>query len=46
MWVFEYMAYFLDPTLAALSTLLIALTLGTVLALDRLVGLQRLATRQ
>lgn len=46
MWVFEYMAYFLDPTLAALSTLLIALTLATVLALDRLVGLQRLATRQ
>jgi ABC-type spermidine/putrescine transport system permease subunit II len=29
MWVFEYMAYFLDPTLAALSTLLIALTLVT-----------------
>jgi putative spermidine/putrescine transport system permease protein len=46
MWVFEYMAYFLDPTLAALSTLLIALTLLTVLALDRLVGLQRLAARR
>ena len=46
MWVFEYMAYFLDPTLAALSTLLIALTLAVVLALDRLVGLQRLAARR
>jgi putative spermidine/putrescine transport system permease protein len=46
MWVFEYMAYFLDPTLAALSTLLIALTLLTILALDRLVGLQRLAARR
>jgi putative spermidine/putrescine transport system permease protein len=46
MWVFEYMAYFLDPTLAALSTLLIALTLVTVFALDRLVGLQRLAARR
>jgi putative spermidine/putrescine transport system permease protein len=45
MWVFEYMAYFLDPTLAALSTLLIALTLAVVLVLDRLVGLQRLARR-
>jgi putative spermidine/putrescine transport system permease protein len=46
MWVFEYMAYFLDPTLAAISTLLIALTLVVVLALDRLVGIQRLATRR
>ena len=46
MWVFEYMAYFLDPTLAAISTLLIAMTLAVVLALDRLVGIRRLATRR
>jgi len=44
-WVFEYMAYFLDPTLAVISTFLIALTLLTVVALDRLVGIRRLATR-
>jgi putative spermidine/putrescine transport system permease protein len=44
-WVFEYMMYFLDPTLAVVSTFLIALTLVAVLILDRLVGLRRLATR-
>ncbi len=44
-WVFEYMAYFLDPTLAAISAFLIALTLLAILALDRLVGIRRLAAR-
>jgi putative spermidine/putrescine transport system permease protein len=44
-WVFEYMAYFLDPTLAVISTFLIVLTLLTVVALDRLVGIRRLTTR-
>ena len=44
-WVFEYMAYFLDPTLAVISTFLIALTLLTVVALDRLVGIRRLTAR-
>jgi len=45
MWVFEYMAYFLDPTLAAISSVLIILTLLVVLSLNRLVGIRRLATR-
>jgi putative spermidine/putrescine transport system permease protein len=44
-WVFEYMAYFLDPTLAVISTFLIALTLLAVVALDRLVGIRRLTAR-
>jgi putative spermidine/putrescine transport system permease protein len=44
-WVFEYMAYFLDPTLAVISTFLIALTLLAILALDRLVGIRRLTAR-
>ena len=44
-WVFQYMAYFLDPTLAAISAFLIALTLLAILALDRLVGIRRLAAR-
>jgi len=44
-WVFEYMAYFLDPTLAVISTFLIALTLLAILAVDRLVGIRRLAGR-
>jgi putative spermidine/putrescine transport system permease protein len=43
-WIYEYMIYFQDPTLAALSTLLIAATLGVIFVLDRLVGLNR-ATR-
>lgn len=44
-WVFEYMAYFLDPTLAVISTFLIAMTLLAMLLLDRLVGIRRLAGR-
>ena len=45
-WVFEYMAYFLDPTLAVISSFLIAMTLLAVVALDRLVVLHVLGTRQ
>jgi putative spermidine/putrescine transport system permease protein len=44
-WVFEYMAYFLDPTLAVISSFLIAMTLLAVLVLDRLVGIRRIAGR-
>ena len=44
-WVFEYMAYFLDPTLAVISTFLIAITLLAVVLLDRLVGIRQLAGR-
>jgi putative spermidine/putrescine transport system permease protein len=44
-WVFEFMVQFLDPTLAAISTFLIALTLVAVLALDRLVGIRQLNAR-
>jgi len=44
-WIFEYMAYFLDPTLAAISSCLILLTLLAMFALDRLVGIGRLVTR-
>jgi putative spermidine/putrescine transport system permease protein len=40
-WVLEYMTYFQDPTLAALSTILIAATLIIIVALDRLVGRRR-----
>lgn len=41
MWVYEYMTYFQDPTLAALSTMLIVATLVVILVLDRLVGIRR-----
>ncbi len=44
-WVFEYMAYFLDPTLAVISTFLIVITLLAIVALDRLVGIRQLAGR-
>jgi len=44
-WVFEYMAYFLDPTLAVISTFLIGITLLALVAIDRLVGIPRLARR-
>jgi hypothetical protein len=44
-WVFEYMAYFLDPTLAVINTFLIAVTLLAIVALDRLVGIRQLARR-
>jgi putative spermidine/putrescine transport system permease protein len=44
-WVFEYMAYFLDPTLAVISSFLIAMTLLAMLVLDRLVGIRRIAGR-
>ena len=40
-WIYEYMIYFQDPTLAALSTLLIVGTLGMILLLDKLGGLKR-----
>lgn len=42
-WIFEYMTYFQDPTLAALSTMLILGTLAVIFLLDRLVGLRRVA---
>jgi putative spermidine/putrescine transport system permease protein len=42
-WIFEYMTYFLDPLLAALSTFLIALSLVAVVLITRLVGLGRTA---
>jgi putative spermidine/putrescine transport system permease protein len=42
-WIFEYMTYFQDPTLAALSTILIAITGLTIIVLDRLIGLRRAA---
>jgi putative spermidine/putrescine transport system permease protein len=45
MWMFGYMAYFLDPTLAAISVFLVALTLIVLIALDQLVGLRRLMMR-
>jgi putative spermidine/putrescine transport system permease protein len=45
MWIFEYMAYFLDPTLAAISSVLILLTLLVAVTLNRLVGISRLAAR-
>jgi putative spermidine/putrescine transport system permease protein len=44
-WVFEYMAYFLDPTLAVISSFLIAMTLLGMVVLDRLVGIRRIAGR-
>lgn len=44
-WIFEYMAYFLDPTLAVISTFLIVITLLAIVALDRLVGIRQLAGR-
>lgn len=44
-WLFEYMAYFLDPTLAVISSFLIAMTLLAMLVLDRLVGIRRIAGR-
>ena len=45
MWIFEYMAYFLDPTLAAIRSVLILLTLLVAVTLNRLVGISRLAAR-
>ena len=44
-WIYEYMVYFMDPTLAVISTFLITITLATILALDRLVGLRTLTGR-
>jgi putative spermidine/putrescine transport system permease protein len=41
MWVYEYMTYFQDPTLAALSTMMIVVTLAIIVAFDRLVGIRR-----
>jgi len=40
-WIYEYMIYFQDPTLAALSTLLIIATLGVIFLLDQLGGIKR-----
>jgi putative spermidine/putrescine transport system permease protein len=45
MWIYEYLNYFLDPTLAVISTFLIALTLLAVVTLERLIGIRRLASR-
>jgi putative spermidine/putrescine transport system permease protein len=42
MWVFDVIQYAVDPTLAALSTVLVALTLAVLLVLDRLFALGRL----
>jgi putative spermidine/putrescine transport system permease protein len=38
-WIFEYMTYFQDPTLAALSTVVIAITALTIVVFGRLIGL-------
>jgi putative spermidine/putrescine transport system permease protein len=42
MWIFDVIQYAVDPTLAALSTVLVALTLAVLLVLDRLFALGRL----
>jgi putative spermidine/putrescine transport system permease protein len=42
MWLYEYMEYFVDPTMAAISTLLILLTLLVAFVLERIVGVSRL----
>jgi putative spermidine/putrescine transport system permease protein len=42
MWLYEMIQYVVDPSLAALSTLLVAATLGVVLVLSRLFALGRL----
>lgn len=42
MWIFDVIQYFVDPTLAALSSCLVALTLAVLLVLDRLFALGRL----
>jgi putative spermidine/putrescine transport system permease protein len=42
-WLFEYMTYFQDPMLAALSTVLIIGSIFGIGVLDRLVGLRRAA---
>lgn len=41
MWIYEYMNYFQDPALAALSTMLIAMTFVLIVVVDRLVGIRR-----
>jgi len=40
--LYGYMQYITDPALAALSTMLLAITVGLMLALDRLFGIDRL----
>jgi putative spermidine/putrescine transport system permease protein len=42
MWVFEVIQYLVDPTLAALSTFLVLLTLAALVILNRLFALGRL----
>ena len=42
MWIFEVIQYLVDPSLAALSTILVLLTLMLLLILNRLVALGRL----
>jgi putative spermidine/putrescine transport system permease protein len=43
MWIYEVIEKFLDPSLAALSTFLVAMTLAILLILSRLFALGRLA---
>jgi putative spermidine/putrescine transport system permease protein len=45
MWMYGYMCYFVDPTLAAMSAFLIAFTFVPLIVLDYLVGVRRLAMR-
>ncbi len=42
MWIFEVIQYFIDPSIAALSTMLALLTLAVMLILSRLFALGRL----
>jgi len=40
--IFQYIEYNSDPLVAAVSTVLVALTVGVVLVVDRVVGFSRL----
>jgi len=42
-WILEYMSYFLDPLLAAISTVLIVATLLVVYLMDKSFGLRKIA---
>jgi putative spermidine/putrescine transport system permease protein len=41
-WLYEFIQYFVDPSIAALSTLLVLLTLTVLLVVDRIFALGRL----
>lgn len=45
-WLYEYMAYYVSPMLAALSTVLILVSVVAIFVIDRLVGIGRIAKRE